>query len=114
MARFILTIRNGPRVERRRYDELQEAVDALRAGVASVLGEGELPEVTMLRTFSPGDRVKARLEISAGRILRRKEAGLDVMGDGSIVPFRGGAFRRPLEPGAEEDAVDAVAAALRE
>lgn len=114
MARFVLTIRNGPQVERRRFDGLDEAIDALREGVASVLGEGALPEVQMLRTFSPEDRVKARLEISTGRVLRRREAGIDVMGDGSIVPFRGGMLRHPLEPRTEEDAVDAVAAALRE
>lgn len=114
MARFVLTIRNGPRVERRRYDGLEQAVEALRDGVTSALGEDPLPEVRMLRTFSPEDRVKARLEISSGRILRRRDAGIDVMGDGSIVPFQGGVFRRPLEPRAGEDAVDTVAAALRE
>jgi class 3 adenylate cyclase len=114
VARFVLTIRNGPRVERRRHETLDEAIEALREGIASVLGEAALPEVRMLRTFSPEDRVKARLEISGGRVFRRREAGIDVMGDGSIVPFRGGVFRHPLEPRAEEDAVDAVAAALRE
>jgi hypothetical protein len=114
VARFVLTIRNGPRVERERYDDLAGAIDALREGVVAIAGEGALPEVQMLRTFSPEQRVKARLEISTGRIFRRRDAGIDVMGDGSVVPFRGGVFRHALEPGPGEDAVDAVAAALGE
>jgi hypothetical protein len=38
----------------------------------------------MIRTYEPGQRVKARLEISAGRFMRRTDAGLDVMGDGRL------------------------------
>lgn len=114
MSRFVLTIRNGPRVERERYETLDEATGALRSAVTAITGEGRLPEVTMLRTFSPEQRVKARVEISSGRIFRRREAGIDVMGDGNVVPYRGGTFRRPLEPEAGADAADAVATALRE
>ncbi len=114
MPRFVLTIRNGPRVERERYETLDAATEALRSAVATITGEGRLPEVKMLRTFSPEQRVKARVEISTGRVFRRREAGIDVMGDGSVIPYRGGTFRRPLEPESGADAADAVAAALRE
>jgi hypothetical protein len=34
------------------------------------------------------------------------------MGDGGLVPFRGGVFRKPLHPGEDESPFDAVAAAL--
>lgn len=62
----------------------------------------------MLREFSPGDRVAARLEISTGGILRSTAAGVDVMGDGSIVGFAGGVARRPLEPRSGQTIFDAV------
>jgi hypothetical protein len=48
------------------------------------------------------------LEISAGGLLRGRSAGVDVMGDGSLVPFGGGITRRPLEPRGRETSFDAV------
>ncbi len=43
-----------------------------------------------------------RVEISTGGFLRRgDDAGVDVMGDGALVPFRGGMQREPLELGDE-------------
>jgi len=114
MAEFKLTIRKGPQVERERHDTLNEAIDALSASVAAIRSEGALPEVTMLRTFEPGQRVKARVEISTGRLFKRREAGVDVMGDGSVVPFSGGSTREHLDPRESESFEDVVAAALRE
>lgn len=101
-------------MERERYETLDAAIEALRERVRAISGGAGLPEVTMLRTFSPDQRVQARLEISTGRIFRRREAGIDVMGDGAVVPYSGGTFRQPLEPAGGGDAADAVAAALRE
>lgn len=101
-------------MERERYETLDAAIEALREAVTAISGGARLPEVTMLRTFSSEQRVQARVEISTGRILRRREAGVDVMGDGAVVPYRGGTFRQPLEPTEGGDAADAVAAALRE
>jgi hypothetical protein len=65
----------------------------------------------MIRTYEPGQRVKARLEISAGRFMRRTDAGLDVMGDGRLVAYAGGVRRRELEQG--ESPYDAIGDALR-
>lgn len=86
--------------------ELEAEAEATRAST-------RLPAVKMLREFEPGDRVAARLEVSVGGALRGKAAGVDVMGDGSVVPFRGGVRRRALEPEAGETPYDAVRAALR-
>jgi hypothetical protein len=55
----------------------------------------------MLREFESSDRVAARLEVSTGSVFRSRSAGIDVMGDGSVVAFTGGVARRPLEAGAE-------------
>jgi len=113
LASFKLTIRHGPKVVREDHTTLEDAIGALRASTERIRSEGGLPEVSMLRTYEPGDRVNARLEISTGGILRGRDAGLDVMGDGGLVPFRGGVVRRPLEPGPEETPYDAIEAALR-
>ena len=67
----------------------------------------------MIRTYEPGDRVQARLEISTGRVLRSRDAGVDVMGDGAIVPFRGGVRRQPLARESGQSPFEAVEAALR-
>jgi hypothetical protein len=68
----------------------------------------------MLRDFAPGDQVAARLEISGRGVLRPPTAGVDVRGDGGIVPFTGGIRRRALAPEPREDAYDAVRRALGE
>lgn len=51
----------------------------------------------MLRDFEPAERVAARLEISTGPLWRARGAGVDVMGDGSVVAFAGSVARRPIE-----------------
>ncbi len=112
MASFKLTIRHGPKVSRETHATLDEAVASMREHVARIRRDGNLPDVKMFRTYEAGDRVNARLEISSGRMLRSRDAGIDVMGDGGLVPFRGGVARRPLAPESGESAFDAVAAAL--
>lgn len=113
MGRFTLTVREGPRVERERFESLSEALGRLRSRVEELRGEGDLPTVKMLREFGPEQRVRARLEIAAGSRLRRREAGVDVMGDGSVVPYRGGTFKRHLDPpdgvGYEQALLEALA-----
>lgn len=113
MSAYTLTIRNGPKVQRERFDDLDAALDALRERCEAIVAEGPLPDVSMIREYPSEDRVKARLEISTGKLFFRRDAGVDVMGDGSVVPFSGGAFRKPIE-GASSDYVDAVGRALRE
>jgi hypothetical protein len=61
-----------------------------------------------VRDFGPGDRVAARLEISTGRWWRSRTAGVDVMGDGSVVAFSGSVTRTELAPRGRESAFDAV------
>ena len=66
----------------------------------------------MLRTFEPGDRVAARLELSIGGALRGRSAGVDLMGDGSLVPYSGGIGRHELDVAKGESLVDALRRAL--
>lgn len=54
----------------------------------------------------------ARVEISSGGLIRGRTAGVDVMGDGSIVAFSGAVRREPLEPDDGEVPLEAVRAEL--
>ncbi len=98
MGGYRLTVRLGPKVNRARFERLEEAIAELRRQTEEIQATGALPTVPMLREFEPAERVAARLEISTGGWLRGRAAGVDVMGDGSMVPFRGGIARRELEP----------------
>ena len=74
--------------------------------------EGPLEEVSAIREYGPGQRVHARLELSAGGLLRRRAAGMDLMGDGTLVPFAGVIRKEPLELLAGDSPFDAVREAV--
>jgi hypothetical protein len=113
LSAWKLTVRNGPEVARLEFEDLDQAVAEVRRRAAEVRAEGPLDSVSMLRDFEPGERVHARLEVSGKGLLRAPTAGVDVMGDGRIVPFAGGLRRRELTPRRGGDAFDAVREELR-
>ena len=86
---------------------------ALRDRVGDVRRRGNLPEVSVFRTYEAGDRVNARLEISTGGMFRGRDAGIDVMGDGGLIPFRGGIGRKPIDPVGGESPFESVERVLR-
>ena len=96
----------------RAFHDLQAALAALQAQVERIRAGTDLASVKMLREFEPAERVAARLEISTGSIFRGRSAGIDVMGDGSLVAYAGGVARRPLEPEASEPPYAAIAREL--
>lgn len=112
MSGWTLTVRHGPRVERERFEVLDEAIAALRRRVREIQAEGGLGPVEGFREYEPEERVQARLELSARGWLRGREAGIDVMGDGALVPYAGAVRKRRLEPERDEDSFDAVRSAL--
>jgi len=85
----------------------------MRVEVDEVLAEGPLPQRKMIRDYDPEVQVAARLEISSGGLLGGTTAGIDVMGNGSVVPFKGGIMRQELEPKGSQTPFDAVRKALR-
>lgn len=107
-----LTVRHGSKVKQEQFGSLDEAIAELQRRAEEIRAEGPLGEVEMFRTYGPEKRVAARIEITGPGRLRRPEAGVDVMGDGRLVPYRGAIFKRELEPGRGESAYDAVRAAL--
>lgn len=111
--RAVLTIRHGARVQRMRFDNPASVLAGLEERVKAVRREGPLKDVAMLRRFEPADRVAARLEISTGGFLRKREAGIDVMGDGELVAYSGGVTRRELCHGSDlKKGIEAVRDAL--
>ncbi|MGZ5341351.1 MAG: hypothetical protein ACXWEF_00295 [Solirubrobacterales bacterium] len=113
MARgWRLTIRRGSEVKRRRVASLEEALDAARDAAEVTLREGGLKAISVLRDFEPGQRVHARLELSGPGWLRSAEGGLDVMGDGSIVAYKGAIRKQPLGTETLSEAIEALREAL--
>ena len=111
-GRYTLTVRHGSAVSRQRMHSLEDAVTELRRRAEEIRSEGPLGGVSAIRDYEPGQRVHARLEISTGGLLRRRDAGIDVMGDGALIAFSGGVRRAELEVDAGQSAFDAVSDAL--
>jgi hypothetical protein len=80
--------------------------------VKEVRRAGNLPPVSFIRDYEPSQRVHARVEITAPGFLRRETAGIDVKGDGTLVPYAGAIFKKPLEPQRGETEIDAARRAL--
>ena len=112
MARpsFKLTVRAGADVDHAKFDDLDEAVAAMREWAFKVRAEGPPKTTNLIKTFEPKDQVQARLELSTGGGLLRKKnvAGVDVRGDGTFMPFRGGLRREELDPSNHDTPFDLV------
>ena len=112
MGGYRLTIRHGSNVARERFEDLGQAIEAMEQRVREIRREGPLKEVKALRDYRPDRLVHARLELSTGGFLRSREVGIDVMGDGGLVPYAGVVRKRALEPRDGGTAFDAVREAL--
>jgi hypothetical protein len=112
VASYRLTVRHGPKVERETFEMLDDALEALERHAEEVRREGPLEEFRVLRDFEPAQRVHARIELSTGGAFRGREVGIDVMGDGALVPYAGVIRKRRLEPSRDRSAFDAVREAL--
>ncbi len=112
MAAWKLTIREGSKVRREGFDDLGAALAETRRFAEEARAGARGESVFALRDFEPGQQVVARLEISGRGLLRAPTAGVDVMGDGSLVPFSGSVRREALTPPAGGDEFDAIRLAL--
>jgi hypothetical protein len=106
-------VRHGSRVARESFDTVDDAIDALRKSAAEIVRDGPLEPVAGFKDYEPGDLVAARLEISTGGLFRRREAGVDVMGDGTLVPYLGVVQKQQLDGRTPDRAIQAVREALR-
>jgi hypothetical protein len=108
MTAWKLTVRDGSEVSHEAFDDLGDAVAAMRQKALDIRAEGPAKPVSALRDYSPGDQVRARLQLSGRGVLRKPVAGVDVRGDGTFVPYRGGVRREELDPTNYETPFDLV------
>ena len=80
----------------------------MRERALAIRSEGPVRRVQSLRDFEPRDQVHARLQLGSGGFLRKPVAGVDVRGDGTFVPFKGGVAREELDPTDHDSPFDLV------
>jgi hypothetical protein len=108
MAAWKLTVRHGSEVEHESFEGLDEAVEAMRERALTIRAEGIAKPVSALRDFGPEQQVHARLQLAGKGLFRKPVAGIDVRGDGTFMPFRGGVTREELDPSNHETPFDLV------
>lgn len=108
MGAWKLTVRHGSDVSHRGFEDLDAAVAAMRRRALEIRAEGPLRTASMLRDIEPAKQVHARLQLSGKGLLRKPVAGVDLKGDGTFVPYRGGLRREELDPTDHETPFDAV------
>jgi hypothetical protein len=109
---YTLTIRQGPKVTRERYAELEEAMGAVEEHGRELERGADARPVggSLIRRIEPVQQVVARLELRGPGRLR---AGVDVRGDGSSEAYTGRVRRRLVEQRPGEDAYGALRRELR-
>jgi hypothetical protein len=107
-SKWKLTVRHGSEVDHAVFDDLGEAVTEMRRRALAIRAEGPVRAVSSLRDFGPEDQVHARLQLTGRGLLRKPVAGVDVRGDGTFMPFRGGVGREELDPSNHETPFDLV------
>jgi hypothetical protein len=115
-SKWKLTVRRGGGdVEHEGFDDLGEAVAAMRSRALEIRSEGPARPVNSLRRFEPSALVNARLQLTgSGRLFRKPSAGVDVRGDGTFVPFAGGVTRLELDPTDHDTPFDIVRETLEQ
>ena len=108
MAAWKLTVRHGSEVEHAAFNDLDRAVDAMRERALAIRAEGPAKPISSLRDFGPEQQVHARLQLAGKGLLRKPVAGVDVRGDGTFMPYRGGVTREELDPSSHETPFDLV------
>jgi hypothetical protein len=107
-----VTVRHGSSVGREKLPTLDEAIAEARRRVEEIRREDRLPAVTMLREFTPAERVAARIEISGPGLIRAPEGGIDVMGDGHAIAYAGAIRKERIEADSLDEAFERLGEAL--
>ena len=112
--RWKLTVRNGAEVTHLGFDELGEAVATMREMAMEIRSQAPPKAADLLKAFTPADQVQGRLQIAGKGLFHKPAAGVDVRGDGSFMPFRGGVRREELDPSGHETPFDLVRETLED
>jgi hypothetical protein len=110
MAVWTLKVRDGPRVERTRFADLDKALRALERRLDELEPTAHRDDVHLLkRTIDASRQVPVRLEVSGpGRVLPAFRGGIDIRGDGSMEAFTGRNRRSLIEQGKRESPTQAL------
>jgi hypothetical protein len=108
VSRWKLTVRHESDVSHEEFDGLGEAVAAMRSRALAIRAEGPAKPVSALRDFGPRQQVQARLQLTGRGLVRKPVAGVDVRGDGTFMPYRGGVHREELDPSSHDTPFDLV------
>ena len=108
-------MRAGPRVERSRYEELADALDAAELRGRELASAAPRDPVDVkVRRFEPIQQVVARLELAGPeRLLPSARGGVDVRGDGSTEAYVGGLRREVIKQRKGETAYKALRRTLQ-
>ncbi len=109
-----LTVRAGPRVQRRRFDELEQALEVLETRARELARDASGTAVDVkFKRFEPVEQVAARIELAGPqRLMPSIRAGLDVRGDGSTEAYLGHIRRQVIEQQGGETAYGALRRAV--
>jgi hypothetical protein len=112
---FRIVVRNGAKVTRERAATLPDALDFVERYGRGLAAQPRLQEVDLrFRTFSPGDQVAARIEVSGPQRWRPAvRAGIDVRGDGAVEAWSGRTERAVVAQESGESPYDALRRALQ-
>jgi hypothetical protein len=107
-----VTVRHGSSVGREKFDSLDEAIDETRRRVEEIRREDRLPEITLFRRHTPGQRVNARIEVTGPGFIRFTEGGIDVMGDGTAIAYTGAIRKETIGADSLDEAFERLRQAL--
>jgi hypothetical protein len=108
---YRLRVRSGPRVQRRRFDDLNAALTELETRAQDLAERANARAIDLkVRQFEPVAQVTARLELDGPRL----RVGLDVRGDGSVEAFTGVVRREVIAQRRDESPYAALARTARE
>ena len=109
-----LTVRAGPKVERKRFGELARALEALETRARELEKDAPRgPVDAKLKRFEPIQQVAARIEVAGPeRLLPSVRGGVDVRGDGSTEAYVGRIRREVIKQKRGETAYTALRRAL--
>lgn len=103
-----MTVREGARVGRLKFESLEEALDALESRARAIAQNANARALDLkVREFQPIQQVAGRVELAGPRRLR---GGIDIRGDGSVESYTGWLRRRLIE---QRDGESAYAALRR-
>jgi hypothetical protein len=114
VGKWKVTVRHGSSVGREKFDSLDEAIGEARRRVEEIRREGGLPTISAFRKHTPDQRVHARIEISGPGLIRGKEGGIDVMGDGSAIAYTGAIRKEQIEADSLDEAFERLQSTLGE